>query len=68
VDILVALENNSGSIHRMSLEALAAGQKLASEMNLSLSMLAMGKNGRDLAENAGKFNAEEVLLLENLFI
>ncbi|SVB00073.1 uncharacterized protein METZ01_LOCUS152927, partial [marine metagenome] len=40
VDILVALENNSGSIHRMSLEALAAGQKLASEMNLSLSMLA----------------------------
>ena len=65
MDILVALENNSGSIHRMSLEALAAGQKLASEMNLSLSMLAMGKNGGDLAENAGKFNAEEVLLLEN---
>ncbi len=65
MDILVALENNSRSIHRMSLEALAAGQKLASEMNLSLSMLAMGKNGGDLAENAGKFNAEEVLLLEN---
>ena len=65
MDILVALENNSGSIHRMSLEALAAGQKLASEMNLSLSMLVMGKNGGDLAENAGKFNAEEVLLLEN---
>ena len=49
MEILVALENNSGSIHRMSLEALAAGQKLASEMNLSLSMLAMGKNGGDLA-------------------
>ncbi|MAE09629.1 MAG: electron transfer flavoprotein subunit alpha [Candidatus Marinimicrobia bacterium] len=49
----------------MGLEALAAGQKLASEMNLSLSMLVMGKNGGDLAENAGKFNAEEVLLLEN---
>ena len=65
MDILVALENNSGSIHRMGLEALAAGQKLASEMNLSLSMLVMGKNGGDLAENAGKFNAEEVLLLEN---
>jgi electron transfer flavoprotein alpha subunit len=28
-------------------------------------MLVMGKNGGDLAENAGKFNAEEVLLLEN---
>ena len=65
MDILIALENKSGSIHRMSLEALTAGQKLASELNLSLSILAMGKNAGDLANNVSKFKADEILLLEN---
>ena len=65
MDILIVLENKSGSIHRMSLEALAAGQKLASELNLSLSILAMGKNGGDLANDVSNFKADEILLLEN---
>ena len=65
MDILIALENKSGSIHRMSLEALVAGQKLATELNLSLSILAMGKNAGDLANNVSKFTADEILLLEN---
>jgi len=31
LDILVVLENNKGAIHRMSLEAIVAAQKLAAE-------------------------------------
>ena len=31
MDILVVLENNNGAIHRMSLEAIVAAQKLADE-------------------------------------
>ena len=42
MDILVVLENNGGSIHRMSLEAIVAAQKLADEQSLSNAILAIG--------------------------
>ena len=46
MDILVVLENNNGAIHRMSLEAIVAAQKLADEQNLSNAILAIGADSK----------------------
>ena len=65
MDILVVLENNGGSIHRMSLEAIVAAQKLADEQSLSNAILAIGSDTSALANAAANYNIGEVLTVEH---
>ena len=65
MDILVVLENNNGSIHRMSLEAIVAAQKLADEQSLSNAILALGSDTSALANAAKNYNIGEVLTVEH---
>jgi len=65
MDILIVLEDNNGKIHRMGLESIAAAQKLANGMSLSMGTLVMGANGNALAEEASKYNVGEVLKINN---
>ncbi len=44
MNILVVLEDKSGSIHRMSQEAIAGAQQIGGECNLSIGILALGNN------------------------
>ena len=39
--VLVVLENQRGKIHPFSLEAVAAGQEFANELNCDLSILCL---------------------------
>jgi len=65
MDILVVLENNNGAIHRMSLEAIVAAQKLADEQNLSNAILAIGADSNALANAAAHYDTGEVLTAEH---
>ena len=65
MDVLIVLEDNNGKIHRMGLESIAAAQKLANGMSLSMGTLVMGANGNALAEEASKYNVGEVLKINN---
>jgi electron transfer flavoprotein alpha subunit len=65
LDILVVLENNKGAIHRMSLEAIVAAQKLAAEQNLSNALLALGADTGALASAAAIYDTGEVLTVEH---
>ena len=65
MDILVVLENNNGTVHRMSLEAIVAAQKLADEQNLSNAILAIGADTSALANAAANYNTGEVLTAEH---
>ena len=65
MDVLIVLEDNNGKIHRMGLESIAAAQKLANGMSLSMGALVMGANGDVLAEEASKYNVGEVLKINN---
>ncbi|MES2392489.1 MAG: electron transfer flavoprotein subunit alpha/FixB family protein [Acidobacteriota bacterium] len=54
-DVLVVMERGGVGFHRMSWEALAAGQKLAAEMGGACSAVVVGKDAGSLAaEVAGK--------------
>ena len=44
-NVLVVLETKGAGWHRMSFEALAAGQKLADELGVSCSAVVMGEAG-----------------------
>ena len=52
-------------IHRMGLESIAAAQKMANDLGLSMGALVMGKNGDALAEQASGFNVGEVIKVNN---
>jgi len=43
MDILIVLESNNGSLHRMSKEAIVGAQSFVKEQGLSISALAIGK-------------------------
>ena len=65
MDILVVLENNNESIHRMSLEAIVAAQNLATEKNLSNAILALGSDTSAIASAAAKYDIGEVLTADH---
>lgn len=66
MDILVVLEGANGAIHRISKEALAAGQALAKELEQQVSVLAFGDAAQAMAKEAGGFNVAEVLTVEDV--
>ena len=55
--VLVVLENQRGKIHPFSLEAVAAGQKFANELNCDLSILCIGEKVDELKSQAQKFQS-----------
>ena len=57
MDILVVLEDNHGSLHRMSKEAIAGAQKLGG----TVSALAIGKNADSMAGELSNIDIEEKL-------
>ena len=59
--ILVILEDNHGSVHKMSIEAIVAAQSL----NGSISAIVIGKNHKDLASEVSKFNLNEILTIDD---
>ena len=61
MNILVVLEDNNGAIHRMSLEAIVAAQKISSKLKSKITVLAMGRNAEALALEASKYELNEIL-------
>ena len=59
------LEETNGKIHRMSLEAIAGAQSLASESELTVAALAIGRSADKLAEQASQFDLNEILKVDN---
>ena len=65
MDILVVLEDSSGKIHRLGLEAIVAAQSLANSQKLSVSSLVIGMNADDLTSEASQYNMDRVLKVKN---
>ena len=65
MNILVVLEDNNGAIHRMSLEAIVAAQKISSKLKSKITVLAMGKNAEALALEASKYELNEILKINS---
>jgi len=62
MDILVVLEDNNGTIHRMGIESIAAAQHMVDSLGgLSAGAMVMGKNADALATEASGYNIDEVL-------
>ena len=61
MDILVVLENNRGTLHRMSKEAVSAAQSLGE----SVSALAIGANADGLAEELSGIDLAEVITVNH---
>ena len=61
MDILVVLEDNRGSLHRMSKEAIAGAQKMGG----SISALAIGVNADALAEELSGVDLVEVITVSH---
>ena len=61
MDILVVLEDNRGSLHRMSKEAIAGAQKMGG----SISALAIGSNADALAEELLRVDLVEVITVSH---
>ncbi len=64
MDIFVILEDNHGSVHKMSIEAIVAAQSL----NGSISAIVIGENHKDLASEVSSFNLKEILTVNNSLV
>ena len=61
MDILVVLEDNRGSLHRMSKEAIVGAQKMGG----SISVLAIGNNANGLANELSNIDISEVITVNH---
>ena len=66
--ILVVLENQRGKIHPFSIEAVAAGQKIAEKLNCELSILCIGEKVDELKSQAQSFKANKLILAQHAMI
>ncbi|MBT4176831.1 MAG: electron transfer flavoprotein subunit alpha/FixB family protein [Candidatus Marinimicrobia bacterium] len=65
MDILIVLESNKGTLHRMSKEAIVGAQSFVKEQGLSISALAIGKDADALAQELSGFALDEILLAKH---
>ena len=65
MNILVVLEDNNGAIHRISLEAIVAAQKISSKLKSKITVLAMGRNAEALALEASKYELNDILKINS---
>lgn len=64
--ILVFIEHKNGVLNKVSLEAIVAGQTLASELGLSVSaIIPAGANVDNLANQIAGYNLEKVIVAQN---
>ena len=61
MDVLVVLEDNHGSLHRMSKEAIVGAQKLGG----TVSALALGKNADSMAGELSNIDIEDVITVKH---
>ncbi len=61
MNILVIIEDNHGSIHRMSKEAIVAAQKIGG----SISALVIGENSLKFSETLSEYNLSEVITVNH---
>ena len=61
MDVLVVLEDNQGSLHRMSREALSGAQKLGG----TISALAIGNNADSMASELSDIDLQEVITVKH---
>jgi len=66
--ILVVLENQRGKIHPFSIEAVAAGQKFAEQLNCELSILCLGEKVDDLKSQAQSIKANKLITAQHSMI
>ena len=66
--ILVVLENQRGKIHPFSIEAVAAGQKFAEQLNCELSILCLGEKVDDLKSQAQNFKTNKLITAQHTMI
>ena len=62
--ILVFIEHKSGALNKTSLEAIAAGQKLASDLGQKVSAIVLGS--QSLAQDISAFELEKVLIADHV--
>ena len=65
MDILVVLEDNNGTIHRMGIESVAAAQHISNTLGLSTGALVMGKNTNSLLSESSEYDLDEGLFVNN---
>lgn len=65
MEILVVAEHNSGVVHRMTWEAVAAGQSMARDLGLGVGVLIMGHNVSDMAREIATARLDEVLSVDH---
>ncbi len=63
--ILVVAEHRDGKLNRATWEAVAAGQRLAAQVNSTVSVVCLGQGVRGLAEELATKRLHEVLLVED---
>ena len=62
--VWIVLQHREGVLHRMSREAIAAGQKLAAEIGGSASAVLLGSGAGDLAAEAAAFELDRVYVAD----
>ncbi len=65
MSIVVVTEQTAGDIHKMSWEAIAAGQELAASLNESLTLAVIGSGVDPIAAQIAQKKAAEVVVLDH---
>jgi electron transfer flavoprotein alpha subunit len=63
--VWILLQHRGGQLHRMSREAVAAGQKLAAELGGAASAVLLGSAVGDLANEAAGYDLERVRVMDH---
>jgi electron transfer flavoprotein alpha subunit len=64
-DILVFIEHKAGVLNKTSLEAIAAAQKLGSEVGQTVSAVVLGSGVQTLAEEIAAYDLSKVIYADN---
>src|SRR5689334_20554248 len=64
--ILVFIEHKAGVLSKTSLEAIAAGQKLAGDLGLAASAVVLGSSVQELAQEIAAYDLANVIHADNL--
>ncbi|MFQ6615825.1 MAG: electron transfer flavoprotein subunit alpha/FixB family protein [Fidelibacterota bacterium] len=65
MDILIVIEHRDGIVHRMSWEAVAAGQSMAEDLGLTAAALVLGQDAAFVGNELVSSKLEEILLCDH---
>jgi electron transfer flavoprotein alpha subunit len=63
--ILIFIEHKLGTLNKTSLEAIAAGQKLAAETSQSITPVVLGSGNQSLAQDIAGYDAAKVVYVDS---